>query len=178
MKKQLIKRSILFLSLVIFLYGCSASPVTEEYKDEKKDVVYQTEKPTQNIATPTPSITEITVTTQPEFIPQGPPTPPPPPLKDKIVLEGTEVETRSSLSSPQFLYKVQVYAFKSRLNAESAVKRIKKRIPGQQVFIEFQGNLYKVRLGNFSKWEQAKELRDALYKLGYTDSFIVTELKQ
>ncbi len=77
-----------------------------------------------------------------------------------------------------YQYKVQVFAFKSRLNAEAEAKKIRQRMPDQQVYVEFQDNLYKVRLGIYSKWEHAKGIKDALFNLGYTDSFIVTEVKQ
>jgi cell division septation protein DedD len=190
MKKQIIKFfAVLFTGAILF-YGCSASEVTEEYEGGQKDVTYQTEKPAQPEVTPspaqptTPPATEVTVTTQPEYIPQGPPTPPPPPLKVNPTVEKpaeqptTETQPSATTTTPQYLYKVQVFAFKSRLNAESEAKKIRQRMPDQQVYVEFQDNLYKVRLGTYSKWEHAKGIKDALYNLGYTDSFIVTEVKQ
>jgi cell division protein FtsN len=177
MKKQLTQIFCIFLSGALFFFGCSASDVTEEYEGGQKDVVYQTEKPSTTEPTPTPSQTEVTVTTQPEYIPQGPPTPPPPPLKVTLKSEQPATETTPSLETPQYLYKVQVFAFKSRLNAESAAKKIRQRMPDQQVYVEFQDNLYKVRLGTYSRWEHAKGIKDALFNLGYTDSFIITETK-
>lgn len=182
MKNQILKFvTILFIG-AIFFYGCSASEITEEYEGGQKEVVYQTDTPIQPEVTPepTPSSTEVTVTTQPEYIPQGPPTPPPPPLKVNISEKPAEkpsTEVQPPVTSLQYLYKVQVFAFKSRLNAESEAKKIRQRMPDQQVYVEFQDNLYKVRLGTYSKWEHAKGIKDALYNLGYTDSFIVTEVK-
>lgn len=182
MKNQILKFvTILFIG-AIFFYGCSASEVTEEYEGGQKEVVYQTDTQAQPEVTPepAPSSTEVTVTTQPEYIPQGPPTPPPPPLKVNISeapAEKPSTEVQPPVTSPQYLYKVQVFAFKSRLNAESEAKKIRQRMPDQQVYVEFQDNLYKVRLGTYSKWEHAKGIKDALYNLGYTDSFIVTEVK-
>jgi len=90
----------------------------------------------------------------------------------------TETQPSDTTTTPQYLYKVQVFAFESRLNAESEAIKIQQRMPDQQVYVEFQDNLYKVRLGTYSKWEHAKGIKDALYNLGYTDSFIVTEVKQ
>lgn len=169
--------SILIIGALLF--GCSASEVTEEYETEQKDVTYKTEtKPT---TTDTKSMQEsnVVVTTQPEYIPQGPPTPPPPPIKVTLEPEKstTAEPTYETRIGPQYLYKVQVFASKSRLNAENQAKKIRQRMPDQQVFVEFQDNLYKVRLGIYSKWEHAKGIKDALYNLGYTDSFIITEVK-
>ncbi|MCR4418418.1 MAG: SPOR domain-containing protein [Ignavibacteria bacterium] len=186
MKNQLKKSVVLFAALAFVFFGCSASEVTEEYEGGQKDVVYQTEKPAQTqqteTATPQPTATEVTPTTQPEYIPQGPPTPPPPPLKVNLSSEESKeqptTESKPVETSPQYLYKVQVFAFKSRLNAESEAQKIRKRMPDQKVYVEFQDNLYKVRLGIYSKWEHAKGIKDALFNLGYTDSFIVTEVKQ
>ncbi len=179
---------IIFTLFIFFLIGCSASDVTEEYEAGQKDVVYKTEEvASQTQSAITESKTQesnIIVTTQPEYIPQGPPTPPPPPVKvtlepePKSTTPKEEVQPPAVSTSPQYMYKVQVFAFKSRLNAESEAKKIRQRMPGQEVYVEFQDNLYKVRLGIYSKWEHAKGIKDALYNLGYTDSFIVTEVKQ
>ncbi|MGB9664848.1 MAG: SPOR domain-containing protein [Ignavibacteria bacterium] len=189
MKIQITKFVFFLIGGAIFFYGCSASEVTEEYEGGQKEVVYQTEQPTKDtvsIKQPIVEKTEVSVSTQPEYIPQGPPTPPPPPLKVNLSPEKpnetTEVETQppttSTTTSQQYQYKVQVFAFKSRLNAESEAQKIRKRMPDQKVYVEFQDNLYKVRLGIYSKWEHAKGIKDALYNLGYTDSFIITEVKQ
>lgn len=172
------KLSIYFLLGAFLLAGCSASDVTEEYEAGQKDVTYKTEtKPSSESRTIQES--NVIVSPQPEYIPQGPPTPPPPPLKVTLEPEKpTTLEpTYETPSAPQYLYKVQVFAFKSRLNAETQAKKLRQRMPGQEVFVEFQDNLYKVRLGTYSKWEHAKGIKDALYNLGYTDSFIITEVK-
>jgi cell division protein FtsN len=186
MKKQLINFVNFLIGGAIFFYGCSASEVTEEYEGGQKEVVYQTEQPTKDkvsLKQPQVETTEVSIATQPEYIPQGPPTPPPPPLKVNLATEKKE-ETPVTESQPPALttqayqYKVQVFAFKSRLNAESEAQKIRKRMPDQKVYVEFQDNLYKVRLGIYSKWEHAKGIKDALFNLGYTDSFIITEVKQ
>lgn len=185
--KTFISKFVYLLSIgALFLIGCSASDVTEEYEAGQKEVTYTTEEKTQTPEikqqqTQEKSIEEsnIVVSTQPEYIPQGPPTPPPPPIKVKMETEKTTVSepTYESTSTPQYQYKVQVFAFKSRLNAESEAKKLRQRMPDQQIYVEFQDNLYKVRLGIYSKWEHAKGIKDALYNLGYTDSFIITESK-
>lgn len=187
MKNQITKFVLFFISGALFFYGCSASEVTEEYEGGQKEVVYQTEQPskdTVSIKQQQVEKTEVSVSTQPEYIPQGPPTPPPPPLKVNLSSEKTaettetETQTPATTTTEQYQYKVQVFAFKSRLNAESEAQKIRKRMPDQKVYVEFQDNLYKVRLGIYSKWEHAKGIKDALYNLGYTDSFIITEVKQ
>ncbi|MCX8057709.1 MAG: SPOR domain-containing protein [Ignavibacteria bacterium] len=172
----------IFFSLVFgafLFFGCSASEVTEEYEAGQKDVTYKTETKTQTETKQTQQESNIVITTQPEYIPQGPPTPPPPPVKVSLEAEKptTPEMTTESKVGPQYLYKVQVFAFKSRLNAENQAKKIRERMPDQQVYVEFQDNLYKVRLGTYSKWEHAKGIKDALFNLGYTDSFIITEVK-
>ncbi len=186
MKTLKLKIAYLLTFGVFFLIGCSASDVTEEYEAGQKEVTYTTEEKSQTPElkqgqTQDKSIQEsnVVVTTQPEYIPQGPPTPPPPPIKVKLEPEKTPVSepTYESTSPSQYQYKVQVFAFKSRLNAESEAKKLRQRMPNQQVYVEFQDNLYKVRLGIYSKWEHAKGIKDALYNLGYTDSFIITESK-
>ncbi len=172
--------SILIFGALLF-FGCSASEVTEEYETGQKDVTYKTETKPTTTTTDTNLMQEsnVVVTTQPEYIPQGPPTPPPPPIKVTLEPEKstTAEPTDETKIGPQYLYKVQVFAFKSRLNAENQAKNIRQRMPDQQVYVEFQDNLYKVRLGTYSKWEHAKGIKDALYNLGYTDSFIITEVK-
>lgn len=169
-----------FVSLAAFiLYGCSASEVTEETGETQ--VEYKTTE-----VPPPPAGTKPIVTpqetfktqTQPEYIPQGPPNPPPPPIKTTFT--ETKVEEIKTLSpaTQEFQYKVQVFAFKSRLNAETEAQRIRNRLPAQKVYVEWYDNLFKVRLGIFSAWEHARSVKEALYNLGYTDSFIVTENKQ
>jgi cell division protein FtsN len=185
--KTLILKSFYILTLSSFLFfGCSASDVTEEYEAGQKDVTYTSEQkaPVSETQTQTTGTTKqesnVVITTQPEYIPQGPPTPPPPPVKVSLEAD-KKTEPEYSYVPPasiQYQYKVQVFAFKSRLNAETQAKKIRERMPNQQVYVEQEGNLYKVRLGIFSKWEHAKGIKDALYNLGYTDSFIITEVKQ
>lgn len=186
MKTLFLKLSGFFLIGSIILTGCSASDVTEEYEAGQKEVVYKTEEKTQQpetqIQKEETKIQEsnVVITTQPEYIPQGPPTPPPPPIKVSLEAESTPTTEKSiETKTPEiYQYKVQVFAFKSRLNAEAEAKKIRQRMPDQQVYVEYQDNLYKVRLGIYSKWEHAKGIKDALFNLGYTDSFIITEVKQ
>lgn len=186
MKNLFLKLSSFIFIGVLILTGCSASDVTEEYEAGQKEVTYKTEE-----KAPQPEVTtqkeqkavqesNVVVTTQPEYIPQGPPTPPPPPIKVALEPESSTTleKTTETTSSGIYQYKVQVFAFKSRLNAEAEAKKIRQRLPDQQVYVEFQDNLYKVRLGIYSKWEHAKGIKDALFNLGYTDSFIITEAKQ
>ena len=165
--------------LALLLIGCSASEVTEEYTEEKQDVTYKTEQP----APVTEDEVQIPTQPNPEYIPQGPPNPPPPPVKVHLSTPSSEkpetkVEETPPLVSEIYQYKVQVFAFKSKLNAETEVRKLKKRLPNQNVFVEYENNLYKVRLGAYSKWEHAKGIKDALYNLGYVDSFIITEVRK
>ncbi|MFN4111225.1 MAG: SPOR domain-containing protein [Ignavibacteria bacterium] len=188
MKNLFLKLFSLVSFGVFVLTGCSASDVTEEYEAGQKEVTYKTEEKAPQSEVPTqtqkeqPQIQEsnVVVTTQPEYIPQGPPNPPPPPIKVNLESETPPATEKTIETKPSDLYqyKVQVFAFKSRLNAETEAKKLRKRLPDQQVYVEFQDNLYKVRLGIYSKWEHAKGIKDALFNLGYTDSFIITEVKQ
>lgn len=178
-----------FLSLSLLLFGCSASEITEETETSKQEVTYKTEEITSEKKETTQRTETVGVSqesqvaeqTTPEYIPQGPPTPPPPPVKVKL---GSETQTSEEQQTPPpattelYQYKVQVFAFRSKLNAESEAQKIRNRMPDQKVYVEFQDGLYKVRLGIYSKWEHAKGIKDALYNLGYTDSFIITESKQ
>ncbi len=189
---KFLKYFFVIVSFGVFLYGCSASEVTEEYGETQPPVEYTTtETPSEPVTEVTPPVEKTTppaVITpqesqkseqiQPEYIPQGPPTPPPPPLKT-IFTETKlgETQTPSPVSTKQYQYKVQVFAFKSRLNAETEAQKIRNRIPDQKVYVEWSDNLFKVRLGIYSKWDHAKSIKDAIYNLGYTDSFIITEDK-
>lgn len=195
---KLLKYIMILVSFGIFLYGCSASEITEEYGEMEPSVEYTTtETPaeTGSEVTPNETVKETTKKTtstgvtitqesqkteqiQPEYIPQGPPTPPPPPSKTTFTeTKLEEVQTPPTPTMKQYQYKVQVFAFKSRLNAETEAQKIRNRLPDQKVYVEWSDNLFKVRLGIYSKWEHAKSIKDAIYNLGYTDSFIVTEDK-
>lgn len=181
------KLFILLVPFLVFLIGCSASEVTEEYEGGQKEVTYETptspattesQKPEQQTGVTQES--NVNVQSQPEYIPQGPPTPPPPPVKVSLEAETEtpKVEAPPTERTDLYQYKVQVFAFKSRLNAETEAQKIRNRMPDQKVYVEYQDNLYKVRLGIYSKWEHAKGIKDALFNLGYTDSFIVTEKRE
>lgn len=182
---KLLKYIFVIFSFGIFLYGCSASEVTEEYSETQPTVEYTTtETPSEPVKeiTPsgviTPQESQKSEQIQPEYIPQGPPTPPPPPLKTTFTeTKLGETQTPPPVSSKQYQYKVQVFAFKSRLNAETEAQKLRNRIPDQKVYVEWSDNLFKVRLGIYSKWDHAKSVKDAIYNLGYTDSFIITEDK-
>lgn len=181
---------LILFSLPFFIFACTASEITEETAQPEK-VEYKipppevtvTEKPQvteQKISYP--QETQKTILTQPEFIPQGPKTPPPPPSKtyvEEMVKPIKKVEeTYVPPKVEEYQYKVQVFAFKSKLNAETEAQKIRNRMPNQKVYVEWDNNLYKVRTGIYSKWEHAKGIKDALYNLGYTDAFIVTEVKR
>lgn len=174
------KKFLYFLPImVLFLIGCSASEITEEYTGEQQEVEYKTE---EQPSTPTAEEkSPVEIKTEPEYIPQGPPNPPPPPVKVQLS-STTPTETRAEETPPVtgeiYQYKVQVFAFKSKLNAETEARRIRERLPDQQVFVEFENNLYKVRMGAYSKWEHANGIKDALLKLGYRDPFIITEVRK
>ncbi len=180
----------LLIPFAFFLFGCSSSEVTEEYEGDQREVTYETkesqppvsETKQQTQQTEVTQESTVTVQTQPEYIPQGPPNPPPPPVKVSLEVgtETSKVETPPTevTTSELYQYKVQVFAFKSRLNAETEAQKIRNRMPDQKVYVEYQDNLYKVRLGIYSKWEHAKGIKEALFNLGYTDSFIVTEKRQ
>ncbi|MBM4174781.1 MAG: hypothetical protein FJ213_01205 [Ignavibacteria bacterium] len=173
---------VLFAAFLI--YGCSASEVTEEYGETQ--VEYKTTEVPQPTVTIVQTETKPIVTpqetfktqTQPEYIPQGPPNPPPPPIKTTFTETKIEEVQPPPPAIQEYQYKVQVFAFKSRLNAETEAQRIRNRLPEQKVYVEWHENLFKVRLGVYSAWEHARSMKDALYNLGYTDSFIITENKQ
>lgn len=170
--------TVLFAAFI--LYGCSASEVTEEMGETQ--VEYKTTEVPQPPAEVKPIVTPqetFKTQTQPEYIPQGPPNPPPPPIKTTFTeTQIEEVKTPPPPAMQEYQYKVQVFAFKSRLNGETEAQRIRNRLPAQKVYVEWHDNLFKVRLGIFSAWEHARSVKEALYNLGYTDSFIVTENKE
>jgi cell division septation protein DedD len=172
---------VLFVAFI--LYGCSASEVTEEMGETQ--VEYKTAEVPQPPAEAKPTVPPVApqetfkAQTQPEYIPQGPANPPPPPIKTTFTeTKVEEVKTSPPPLAEEYQYKVQVFAFKSRLNAETEAQKIRNRLPDQKVYVEWHDNLFKVRLGIYSKWDHARSIKDALYNLGYTDSFVITENKQ
>lgn len=183
------KFKFFFLSLSLLLFGCSASEITKETETSKQEVTYKTEETTSENIETTQTTEAVGVSQEskgteqitPEYIPQDPPTPSPP--IEKVNLESEtqtyeEQQTSSSETTELYLYKVQVSAFRSILNAEREAQKIRNIMPDQKVYIEFQDGLYKVRLGIYSNWEDAESIKDNLYDLGYTDAFTITEIEE
>lgn len=176
---------LLFAIPLLFFIGCSASEETEEMTEDSK---YSTTTTTTTQETTNKPLTQETQYGQnitPTYIPTGPETPPPPPIKNEYV-EPAEQKPAPKVeekyvppATPSYQYKVQVFASRSKLNADTQLKTLKSRLPKDQIaFVEYEGGLYKIRIGAFSAWEHAKSIKDLVFNLGYTDSFIVTEEKK
>lgn len=68
-------------------------------------------------------------------------------------------------------YTVQVGAFRNKIYADNLLLRLKRQ--GYPAYIDFAGNLYRVRVGNYDELDQAVDMEQRLKNRGYT-TFLTT----
>jgi SpoIID/LytB domain protein len=72
-------------------------------------------------------------------------------------------------------YRVQIGAMKSEEGAKGMVKACEDLIPGCKPHIVYEGDLYKIRIGDFTDKNEANKVREQLVKLGYTDCWVTPD---
>ena len=90
--------------------------------------------------------------------------------------ENREINSHKNISNPyQSGYTIQVYSFKSKEISEKKISELKQRgYPAYQSEIDFGGNeiLYRVRIGNFKKRDDAKKILEKLLESENREAYI------
>ncbi|MCJ7507334.1 MAG: SPOR domain-containing protein [candidate division Zixibacteria bacterium] len=81
--------------------------------------------------------------------------------------------SRESEEQYKTVYRVQVYVSKTPGEAASFADSIKSIVDSEKVYIEYQSPYYRVRIGNFSGFDEAEVLMDKLKKMGFRDAWVV-----
>lgn len=68
-------------------------------------------------------------------------------------------------------YTVQVGLFRNKIYADNLLLRLKRQ--GYPAYLDFDGNLYRVRVGNYEQLDQAVDMEQRLKNRGYT-TFLTT----
>jgi hypothetical protein len=96
-------------------------------------------------------------------------------VKEGKVIEGRiETETNyASRSAEQKLgYRVQLIASPLKEEAES-VAELAKGLFTEKVYLEYMEPLYRIRIGDFVRKDEAEKIRDKALELGYENAWIV-----
>lgn len=84
-------------------------------------------------------------------------------------------QSNASVQKKSTVFKVQIYASKSPLQDKTFLKKINEAMPELMIIEEkYPDGYYRYIAGSYSVYEEAKEIRDAIIRLGYTDCFIST----
>jgi len=90
--------------------------------------------------------------------------------------EAAVVEKKEAPTKKVPGYRVQIGAMKSEEGAKGMVKACEGLIPGCKPHIVYEGNLYKIRIGDFTDKNEANKVREQLVKLGYTDCWVTPDM--
>jgi len=85
--------------------------------------------------------------------------------------------TRTTNPSPlgkRSVWRVQIYASPALQEADRVAKDASAKL-GERYVLEFEGTLYKVRLGAFDTEDAARDLRERAIRLGYAGAFRMRE---
>lgn len=69
-------------------------------------------------------------------------------------------------------YRVQILATSEEARAQRAADAVRSRL-GEAAYVEYEGLLYKVRIGDCASWTEAERLRKRLLDAGFEGAFIV-----
>jgi hypothetical protein len=83
-----------------------------------------------------------------------------------------EPPVTTGTSSSVNTYRVQVMASSTSSGADDIAGKVRGQVM-EQVFIDYVGGLYKVRVGACNDYSSAAALRDRLIVAGYSDSWVV-----
>jgi hypothetical protein len=81
--------------------------------------------------------------------------------------------SRESEEQYKTVYRVQVYVSKIPGEAASFADSIKSIVDSEKVYIEYQSPYYRVRIGDFSNFDEAEVLMNKLKKMGFRDAWVV-----
>jgi len=77
-------------------------------------------------------------------------------------------------SGKRSVWRVQIFASPMLQEADRTAKEASAKL-GEPYVLEFEGTLYKVRLGAFDTEDAAKDLRERAIRLGYAGAFRMRE---
>jgi hypothetical protein len=96
-------------------------------------------------------------------------------VKEGKVIEGrieTEENNASRSSEQKPGYRVQLIASSLKEEAES-VAELAKGLFTEKVYLEYVEPLYRIRIGDFVRKDEAEKIRDKALELGYKNAWIV-----
>ncbi len=165
---QLVRPLLYVLSLVL-LIGCAGPPPSPRMPPEVPTTLPSEEEAARvregaSEAIP-PQVEETRIAeTEPDRA-----LPPPPAPAPVIEPEPAPVTTSADIQG----FRVQVFATSSKTLAQQHAARLRPRFD-EKVYVDYEGLLYKVRIGDCATLQQAKELRRQTLDLGQEGAFVVS----
>ena len=89
----------------------------------------------------------------------------------EAIAAGIEMSLEHPEGNTPSHYTVQVGLFRNKIYADNLLLRLKRQ--GYPAFLDFDGNLYRVRVGNYEQLDQAVDMEQRLKNRGYT-TFLTT----
>lgn len=119
---------------------------------------------------PSEEITAEELASIPDPVPQPDPDPVPQPIPDAPVKAAESAERKMAEDGRRWVWRVQVFASPDLAQADRIAKEAGARF-GEHSVIEYEGSLYKVRLGAFASESLAQALRERAVQEGYPGAF-------
>ncbi len=89
----------------------------------------------------------------------------------EAIAAGIEMSLNHPEGNTPSHYTVQVGLFRNKIYADNLLLRLKRQ--GYPAYLDFDGNLYRVRVGNYEQLDQAVDMEQRLKNRGYT-TFLTT----
>ncbi len=89
----------------------------------------------------------------------------------EAIAAGIEMSLEHPVGNTPSHYTVQVGLFRNKIYADNLLLRLKRQ--GYPAYLDFDGNLYRVRVGNYEQLDQAVDMEQRLKNRGYT-TFLTT----
>jgi SPOR domain len=166
------KTSILFLiASFLIIYGCSASTADRYSTSESKTISPKEQKTYKEDFDLTKyrakiDAKDITV----DSASTG----------DNNVWYNFKADSSKDTTAPQIIgqsngYRIQIYVTDNLQEADSVKDDLTTKLSQNDVYISFDPPFYKVKIGDFKNYSDAKDYRFKLNQLGYSDARIVND---
>jgi hypothetical protein len=181
-KFSVMKKILILISAGLIFYSCSASTDSryereKEKPEEKKDVTAEVKQPVTEIVENfdfTPYRTKLDIPERKITVPVSIP-------ESEIWYEYDEIGAdTSSLLSKKIIdkaqgYRVLVLITDNLEEANNMKSEIYSNNSQREVYVIFDPPFYKVMVGDFLEYSEAKDLSFKMNQLGYTDARVVNE---
>ncbi len=171
------KRYLLALGLIFFFIACAKKKTVEIKPVEGLEEITVYEETTEETTTPAETTTVVI-----------PPIPAPvEPVEPIVTIQPAETTVTYQPPTPvvpipqptapaapptAYGFRIQIFASSSQENAERIANDAQQSFT-EQIYVEPDGNLFKVRVGDFLTREDADKLKVKAAQLGFRGSFVV-----